>query len=153
MYVRSQDIKLLNDVINNPPKPSQIAFIAPLDNLIWDRRLLKDLFNFEYRWEVYTPQVQRSYGYYVLPVLFGDQFIARFEPIRDRKNGLLTIKNWWWNSGIEPTPELVMSLQESLEYFCSFLDIQQISIGEFTASTTDVSLVVNILKNLLPRSR
>ena len=49
------------------------------DNLIWDRKLLKLLFEFEYIWEVYKPKDTREYGYYVLPVLYGNQFIARVE--------------------------------------------------------------------------
>jgi len=74
----------------------QAALIAPLDNLVWDRQLLGWLFDFHYRWEVYTPQPKRKYGYYVPPVLYGDRFIARVDPRFDRSTSLLTINNWWW---------------------------------------------------------
>ena len=60
-------------------------FIAPLDNLLWDRKMLEMLFGFSYRWEVYTPVAKRKFGYYVLPVLYNDRFVARFEaePVRE----------------------------------------------------------------------
>ncbi|MFD1906211.1 DNA glycosylase AlkZ-like family protein [Paenibacillus rhizoplanae] len=43
------------------------AALAPLDNLLWDRELILQLFGFQYRWEVYKPVLEREYGYYVLP--------------------------------------------------------------------------------------
>ena len=66
--------------------PHQAAIIAPLDNLMWDREIIKVLFGFNYRWEVYKPDKEREYGYYVLPIIYGERFIARFEPGRDKKN-------------------------------------------------------------------
>ena len=47
----------------------RVRFLAPLDNLLWDRRLVEAIFGFEYRWEVYVPAEKRKYGYYVLPVM------------------------------------------------------------------------------------
>lgn len=72
---------------------SKMSFIAPLDNLIWDRKMIEDIFDFHYRWEVYTPQVKRQFGYYVLPILYGDEFIGRIEPVK--KNNVLEIKGLW----------------------------------------------------------
>jgi Uncharacterized protein conserved in bacteria len=63
----------------------KVSFIAPLDNFIWDRQLVNELFNFEYTWEVYVPEKKRKYGYYVLPILYKDKFIGRVEPSRDKK--------------------------------------------------------------------
>jgi uncharacterized protein YcaQ len=67
---------------------------------MWDRNMIHELFDFHYRWEVYTPVVKRQFGYYVLPILYGDEFIGRIEPVFD-KNKNLVIKNLWfekpWN--------------------------------------------------------
>ena len=82
--------------------PPAATFIGPLDNLIWDRDLIRWLFDFDYTWEVYKPAAQRKYGHYVLPVLYGDRFIARVEPIFDRKARVLTVVNWWWEVGVAP---------------------------------------------------
>jgi len=75
-YIRKEDESL----IGKPAKNNVAQFIAPLDNLIWDRGMIKELFDFEYTWEVYTPASKRKFGYYVLPVLYKNQFVARFEP-------------------------------------------------------------------------
>ncbi len=81
--------------------PMAVRLMAPLDNLLWERRMLKALFDFEYTWEVYVPADKRRYGYYVLPVLAGDRFIARCEPVMDRKRQALVLKNWWWEPGVD----------------------------------------------------
>ena len=66
-------------------------FLAPLDPLAWDRDLLLRLFGFDYRWEVYVPAAKRRWGYYVLPLLYGDRLVGRIEPRIDRKAGTLRI--------------------------------------------------------------
>lgn len=90
------------------------AVLAPLDNLIWDRELIRQLFGFHYRWEVYKPALEREYGYYVLPLLYNDRFIARFEPVMDKKSQTLNIMNWWWEPGEHLTPEMLPALGEAL---------------------------------------
>ena len=60
------------------------TFLAPLDPLMWDRGVLEPLYGFDYRWEVYTPAAKRRWGYYVLPILFGDRLVGRIEPRIDR---------------------------------------------------------------------
>lgn len=81
------------------PKPlpdSELAvFLAPLDNLIWDRDRLLDFFGIDYRWEVYTPEAKRKYGYYVLPVLFGQDMVGRIELKAIREKGQLAVVNRW----------------------------------------------------------
>jgi uncharacterized protein len=89
------------------------ACLAPLDNLLWDRSLVKALFDFDYVWEVYKPASERRWGYYVLPVLCGDRFVARFEPARDPR-GRAHIKRWWWEPGVERSPELLDAVRQCL---------------------------------------
>ncbi|MCK8060130.1 MULTISPECIES: DNA glycosylase AlkZ-like family protein [unclassified Fusibacter] len=106
--------------LNDPPQPI-FKFIAPLDNLMWDRDLIEDLFNFKYRWEVYTPVIKREFGYYVLPVLMGDTFVARFEPEHYRQGDLLVIKHWWWEPGIKVTKNLLNHRKNALRRFSTYL--------------------------------
>ncbi|NNG00872.1 MAG: winged helix-turn-helix domain-containing protein [Desulfobacteraceae bacterium] len=96
------------------------ALIAPLDNLLWDRKLVSELFDFMYKWEVYTPRAQRKYGYYVLPVLFGDTFVARVEPVMDRKTHTLVIHNWWWEDDVKFTKGLFHELTRCFREFMKF---------------------------------
>lgn len=58
---------------------SRCELIAPLDNMIWDRKLMEALFDFSYTWEIYVTHAKRKYGYYVLPVLMGECFVGRIE--------------------------------------------------------------------------
>jgi uncharacterized protein YcaQ len=87
-----------------PPggNPPGVAFLGALDPLIWDRELLRTLFDFDYLWEVYVPAAKRRWGYYVLPILFGDRLVGRIEPRIDRKGDTLRIVGLWWEPGFEP---------------------------------------------------
>ncbi len=82
------------ELLNGQPD-GRARVIAPLDCFMWDRKLIEALYGFRYRWEVYVPREKREFGYYVLPVLCGGRFIARFEPEKDGR-----IKNWWWEEGV-----------------------------------------------------
>jgi len=79
-----------------------VAFLAALDPLVWDREFLRILFDFEYIWEVYVPAPKRRWGYYVLPILFGDRLVGRIEPRIERKTNELRIAGLWWEDGFDP---------------------------------------------------
>jgi uncharacterized protein YcaQ len=129
LFIRVEDIPLLEETMSEDYSyPSRAFVLAPLDNMIWDRKLIKELFDFEYRWEVYKPAVDRQFGYYVLPVMYGDKFVARFEPIMDKKKNELVIKNWWWEPGIIPTAPLHDSLRECFENFMLFTGAETVRL-------------------------
>jgi hypothetical protein len=82
-----------------------VAFLAALDPLVWDRDFLRTLYGFDYVWEVYVPAAKRRWGYYVLPVLFGDRLVGRIEPRIERKTDTLRIAGLWWEDGFDPLAE------------------------------------------------
>ncbi len=90
--------------------------IAPLDNLMWDRRLIEALFGFRYTWEVYVPAAKRQYGYYVLPVIMDGRFIARFEPKRSRP---FDIAAWWDEPGRRVNQR---RLRQGLDRFAAYVE-------------------------------
>lgn len=106
------------------------AVIAPLDNIIWDRKVLEWLFDYQYTWEVYKPAAKRKYGYYVLPVLYGDRFVARFEPGFDKASRELTIKGWWWEDGVEQDQHLGQAMIECFSAFGNYLNVSRVSVEE-----------------------
>ena len=133
-YMRAEDEATLDSVLAGAcslvSKP-KAAVIAPLDNLLWDRRLAKELFGFEYTWEVYVPAVKRRYGYYVLPVLYGERFVARFEPVRDRKTKSMVVKNWWWEEGVDVEDmRMLAALSDCLDRFREFLGCKSTALEE-----------------------
>ncbi len=99
-----------------------VAFLAPLDPFVWDRDLLLRLFGFDYRWEVYTPAAKRRWGYYVLPLLFGDRLVGRIEPRIDRKSRAIRILGAWWEDGFDPLEErgFVPALAAAVEAYRAF---------------------------------
>ncbi|MSP12869.1 MAG: winged helix-turn-helix domain-containing protein [Chloroflexi bacterium] len=103
--------------------PAQVTFVAPLDNLLWDRKMISRFFEFDYIWEVYKRAHERQYGYYVLPVLYGERFIARTEMRADRKASVLRILSWRWEDGVEPDREMRAAIDQALETFQQYLGI------------------------------
>jgi len=89
-YIHSEDIQTLEDIDSNNWEP-RVSFLSPFGNLISDRTRTKLLFNFDYLTEIYTPENKRKYGYYVLPILYGDKLVGRIDPLMDRKNQKLLI--------------------------------------------------------------
>ncbi|MCF7931482.1 MAG: winged helix DNA-binding domain-containing protein [Acholeplasmataceae bacterium] len=100
---------------------SKVSFLAPLDNLIWDRNILKDVFEFEYTWEVYTPKSKHKYGYYVLPILYGSQFIGRIEFEIQRNSDPLKVKNIWYEEDFKITKKYENELDKALKRFATYL--------------------------------
>jgi uncharacterized protein len=77
------------------PVPERVTFLSPFDRLIHDRDRAEALFDFHYRLEMYVPKAKREYGYYVLPVLQGDQIVGRIEPRFDKKTRTLDVLGAW----------------------------------------------------------
>ncbi|MBC8060475.1 MAG: AlkZ family DNA glycosylase [Clostridiaceae bacterium] len=129
-YMKSQDISSLKEILKVENKNQRGFIIAPLDNMLWDRGLVKELFDFYYRWEVYKPLSQRTYGYYVLPILYGDKFVARFEPGKDKDNNTLIIKNWWWESDVVQSERMQLALSICFKQFKNYLGADNLHIHE-----------------------
>jgi uncharacterized protein YcaQ len=111
-------------VTPNEKQPG-VAFLAPLDPLCWDRDLLRRLFDFDYVWEVYVPEAKRRWGYYVLPILYGDRLVGRIEPRLNRRAGTLDIVGLWWEAGFDPlqAPGFVGALADALVAHRDFADL------------------------------
>ncbi len=116
-YVPTENLPMLSD---GKEAPTSARFLGPLDNFMWDRKLINRVFGFEYSWEVYTPREKRKYGYYVLPVMYRDEFAARFEPANFR-GGKLRVLNWWWEDGFKRTKQAEKAISACMTRFCEYL--------------------------------
>ncbi len=107
-----------------------VTFIAPLDPLCWDRDLLRRLFGFDYVWEVYVPEPKRRWGYYVLPLLYGDRLVGRIEPRIERRAGTLRVAGIWWEPGFDPLAHdgFVAALAAALIVHRDFGDLERIEL-------------------------
>lgn len=127
LYCRAEDLPLMEAVLQNPRPKLRCELIAPLDNFMWDRRLINELFGFDYTWEIYTPAIKRKFGYYVLPLLYGESFIGRAEIIVERKTGTLVVKSIWYENGVKQTVQLQKALNRCLQKFAAFNGCETIS--------------------------
>ena len=123
-YLLAPELPLLEGAEASPdlPSPPAVTFLAPLDPFVWDRGFLRSLFGFDYVWEVYVPEAKRRWGYYVLPVLFGDRLVGRFEPRIDRASRTVRILGAWWEPGFDPrTAEgFVAAMRDALAAYLRF---------------------------------
>lgn len=121
--ISAKDFPLIEKLKTLKYKP-QMSFIAPLDNLLWDRTMIRDIFGFDYKWEVYTPQQQRKHGYYVLPILYGDRFIGRIEPKKVAEN--LEIRGIWLESGVHWDEKVKRSFEDCLKHFQQYTETKTV---------------------------
>jgi len=128
-YIRKQDLSSMTNALEVKIETPKASIIAALDNLIWNRKLIQNIFDFYYIWEVYKPISKRKYGYYVLPVIYEDRFIARFEPKFDKKKQIFSINNWWWEDGIAPNDLLEDALVSCFKDFKTYLDAKKVFAG------------------------
>lgn len=126
VWIAADAMKRIGELPSGSIPSPRAALLAPLDNLMWDRSLIETLFGFEYVWEVYKPVSERRWGYYVLPVLYGDRLVARCEPVRDRKKNVLVLANWIWEPGIKPSARLGTAIRRAMAEFLRFLNLPSI---------------------------
>jgi uncharacterized protein len=126
-FVVASEVPLLEAAVTEVETGSEfdgatVAFVAPLDSFAWDRELLRRLFDFDYVWEVYVPAAKRRWGYYVLPILYGDRFVGRFEPRIERSENRLRVIAAWWEPGFDPRrdPRFVRAMRDALAAYLRF---------------------------------
>ena len=127
-YCLPGDRPLIDRVLHDNEFKWRTEFIAPLDNMLWDRKLIKMIFNFDYKWEIYTPTLQRKYGHYVLPVLSGDRFIGRIEIVNDKKLKQLIVKNFWFEDDIVNPDKFVENIYDCIKRFSKFNNCEDIKL-------------------------
>jgi hypothetical protein len=118
-FVLEEEVGLLEDP---PERPPSLAFLPPFDPLVWDRGLLGSLFEFEYVWELFVTPAKRRWGWYVLPMLFGDRLVGRIEPRIDRAAGRVQMLGLWWEEGFAPrrTEGFVDAMRDALRAYLRF---------------------------------
>jgi len=107
----------------------EVTFLAPLD-IVSARGRAKKLFGFEYLWEVYKPVHQRRWGYYTLPILYGDDLVARLDPKLDRTTMTLEIKGFWHEDDAPvKDPAFADALAKGLIHFAKFVEAKKVDVS------------------------
>jgi uncharacterized protein YcaQ len=135
-YALGSDAEVLDDLgagrVPAAWKPLEVTtteeavFLAPLDH-VSARGRAKDLFGFDYVWEVYKPEQQRKYGYYTLPILWGDRLVARFDSKLDRATSTYAILGLWLeDDALGRNEAFAEALGRGFARFITFLGASQL---------------------------
>lgn len=103
------------------------ALLSPFDSLIWRRDRTERLFGFRYRIEIYVPEPERQYGYYVYPFLIGDALTARVDLKADRPRGVLLVRGAYREAGCDPDVVSV-ELAAQLRSMASWLELNEVIV-------------------------
>jgi uncharacterized protein YcaQ len=124
--VVSEDVNLLEAP---PEPPPSVAFVPPFDPIVWDRKLLASLFEFEYVWELFHPPAKRRWGWYVLPIVFRDSFVGRIEPRIERDEARVDVLGVWWEDGFSPrrVDGLVDAMRDALRAYLRFAGVDRLA--------------------------
>ena len=124
-FVLADEVELLR---SPPEPPASVAFLSPFDPIVWDRRLVGSLFDFEYVWELFVPPAKRRWGWYVLPILFRDRLVARIEPRIERAEDSVQVLNVWWEEGFVPrrAEGFVDAMRDALRAYLRFAGVSRL---------------------------
>jgi len=126
-FVLAEDAPALAEAENLAPAEDAVNLLAPLDPLVYDRQRTRDVFGFDYTWEVYTPAAKRRWGYYALPILWGDALAGRVDPKIDRRSKTLTLHSLTLEPGVD-AQAIAAPLAARLADFARFLGATRIEI-------------------------
>ena len=126
-YVHGEDMPLLERIERGRWEP-RATMLSPFDNLIADRARAELLFDLSYRMEIYVPKAKRRHGYYSMPVLDGDRFVARVDPAMDRANRRLLVRAVHAEPGVPTTRESGRPVAEAVRDLASWLGATEIEL-------------------------
>src|SRR5438445_2004775 len=120
-YVHAEDVDLLEQIEAGAFEP-RTTLLSPFDNLICDRNRTLALWAFDFRLEIYVPKTKR-WGYFVMPLLYGDRIIARFDLAVDRQAGVLNVVGERWEPGWEGRRRPARPTKHALDELALFLGV------------------------------
>ncbi len=112
-----------------PRRINACALLSPFDPVVWNRERAHRLFGFHYRIEIYTPQPKRIYGYYVLPILWGDRIVGRVDLKADRQRGVLLVQGSFVELGV-PAGPLADDLAPELHAMAAWLALGEVEVTQ-----------------------
>ncbi len=138
----------INTAKNKKKFSSNIHLLSPFDNLIIQRERTKRLFDFDYSIECYVPAPKRKFGYFVVPILWGDKFVGRFDPKAERSTNTLFINNIVFEDIQIDHDELIPKLSSALWKFASFNGCDKIVIKKCKPASVKSLLKASLRNNM-----
>ncbi len=144
-YMLSESLENLNKNISNLP---EVHILSPFDNLVILRDRMSRFFDFGYTLECYVPRTKRRYGYFVLPVLWGTEFVGRMDSKADRRKKILTLHTLRFEEGFGEWEEFLPAFTAKLADFAVFNNCGRIDIDDVKPRK-----VLPLLKKLLRKTK
>jgi uncharacterized protein YcaQ len=113
-YVHAERMGLLAEASAGKRQSQLTTILSPFDPVVWDRQRARELFNFDYTIEVYTPALKRKYGYFSMPILHNGELVGRLDPKAHRADGIFEVRAIHLEPGVKGTPELAQGLADVL---------------------------------------
>ncbi|HEV7375062.1 MAG TPA: crosslink repair DNA glycosylase YcaQ family protein [Pyrinomonadaceae bacterium] len=139
--------KLVEQAANNSLQPELTMLLSPFDPLVWDRARAREMFDFDYRLECYTPAPKRRYGYFTLPILHKNKLIGRLDPKAHRKEGLFEVKSLHLEPDVVINDELIAGIAYALRECAVWHKTPKVVLRQ-SAPAKVASLVRRALKQL-----
>jgi uncharacterized protein len=115
--------------LNTPVESNIVRFLSPFDNLTIQRKRLNWLFDFDYIVEIYVPAEKRKYGYFVLPILWGDRLIGRMDAKANRPERQLVVHNLVFEPTFRDFKAVKSAFFDALKDFTRFQQCDQWKIS------------------------
>jgi len=107
------------------PFSGRTALLSPIDRLVYDRKRMSELFEFDYQLEMYKPVAKRRWGYYALPILHGDRLVGKLDAIADRKAGEFRVNAI--HQDVPFTKAMTAAVDEEIDDLARWLELQRVT--------------------------
>ena len=128
VYIHQDRVRLVKAAVKGDLTPTHTTLLSPFDPLVSDRDRTRDLFNFDYKMESFTPAKDRKYGFFCLPILHQGKLVGRLDPKAHRKKKIMEIKKLYLEPGIALDDALVKALKGTLAAFTAWHDMDTLAI-------------------------
>lgn len=105
------------------PFSGRAAMLSPFDRLIHDRKRAVELFEFDYQLEMYKPAAKRRWGYFALPILYGDRLVGKLDATADRKAGVLRVGAIHQDGGFTKTKTMTTAVDRETKDLAHWLEL------------------------------
>lgn len=141
-YITPEYLETLDDLSSS----EQLHILSPFDNLVIQRKRLLNIFDFDYLIECYVPEKKRLFGYYVLPILWGERFVGRLDPKVDRKTSTFHIRNLWFEEGYVPDDAFLSVFTARITAFACFCSCEKVVVDKAPSAELKRALTAGFKK-------
>ncbi|NUT34739.1 MAG: winged helix-turn-helix domain-containing protein [Hamadaea sp.] len=106
------------------PFTGRAALLSPLDRLVFERKRLAEIFEYEYQLEMYKPAAKRRWGYWAMPILFGDRLVGKLDATADRQVGILRVDAV--HRDVTFTKAMSAAIDHEIEQLAAFLRLRPV---------------------------